>query len=356
MPSLGGGGAEKVFVKLAGYFSAAGFEIDFVLARKEGVFLNHLPEKAAIFGLGRERGLRSIIPLMKYLRKERPDCLISAMSHCNAAAIWAKVFSKGGFRLLTTEHIHYSLALKNKNFFTRKLVSFFLRQTYKKAERMIAVSTGIKDDLVRSLKIHPDRIRVIYNPAYDESVISRSKEEINHPFFGSRVILGAGRLTAQKDFKTLIEAFKIVKRKRENIKLIILGEGEERKRLEELIDKLGLKEYVSMPGFVENPYPYMRKASVFALSSRWEGFGVVLVEALACGTPVVSTDCPSGPAEILANGKFGKLVPPADPGKIADAIIETLDQKFEPDTLAARARDFSVGKTARQYLEAVSAE
>jgi glycosyltransferase involved in cell wall biosynthesis len=162
------------------------------------------------------------------------------------------------------------------------------------------------------------------------------------------VILGVGRLTVQKDFPTLIRAFARVRQKR-NARLLILGEGELRSELNALVAELGLQADVALPGFVENPFVFMRHASLFVLSSAWEGFGNVLVEAMACGMPVVSTDCPSGPAEILQNGKWGRLVPVGDVQALSEALLATLEESTHPD-VAARAAECSVDRAVEGYL------
>ncbi|NLO89188.1 MAG: glycosyltransferase, partial [Clostridia bacterium] len=187
---------------------------------------------------------------------------------------------------------------------------------------VVAVSQGVADDLVKTTGLMRELIKVIYNPIVTPELLEKAKESIGHPWFKPGqppVILSAGRLTAAKDFPTLIHAFARVRAER-LARLMILGEGEERPNLESLVRELGLESDVSMPEFVENPYAYMARAAVFVLSSAWEGFGNVLVEAMAVGTPVVSTDCPSGPAEILEGGKWGKLVPVGDVEKLAKAL------------------------------------
>ena len=182
-------------------------------------------------------------------------------------------------------------------------------------------------------------------------LFAKSEEALDHPWFlpgEPPVILGVGRLTQAKDFPTLIRAFALV-RKKHPARLMILGEGEERSKLETLVQELGLEKEVSLPGFVDNPYKYMKRAAVFVLSSKWEGFGNVLVEAMALGTPVVSTNCPSGPAEILENGRWGRLVPVGDVYALAEAIIETLDEEHHPD-VANRAKDFAVELAVEKYI------
>jgi glycosyltransferase involved in cell wall biosynthesis len=194
---------------------------------------------------------------------------------------------------------------------------------------------------------------VIHNPIVTPQLLEAARAEPDHPWLRTSqppIILGAGRLTRQKDFPTLVRAFAQLA-PHTDARLIIIGEGGERAALERLIGALGLDSRVDLPGFVRNPSSFMRRARLFVLSSAWEGFGNVLVEAMAVGTPVVSTDCPSGPREILADGAFGALVPPADPQALARAMLGALEQLADPDALRRRAADFDVEIAARRYLE-----
>jgi len=215
----------------------------------------------------------------------------------------------------------------------------------------VAVSRGVADDLARLTGLPREKIQVIYNPVVTPELFVKAEEPLGHPWFAAGeppVILGVGRLHEAKDFQTLIRAFALVRKKRV-ARLVILGEGEERPKLEALVRELGLEEEVALPGFVDNPFKYMKRAGVFVLSSQWEGFGNVLVEAMACGTPVVSTACPSGPEEILENGRWGRLVSVGDVDALAEAIILTLDDKNHPD-VARRALDFGVQRAIDEYI------
>jgi glycosyltransferase involved in cell wall biosynthesis len=199
------------------------------------------------------------------------------------------------------------------------------------------------------------RARVAYNPIVDADLAARAREPAVHPWFvsgGPPVILGVGRLTGQKDFATLISAFALV-RGRRPCRLLVIGEGEERERLAALAESLGVQDGLDLAGFQPNPLPFMREARLLVMSSRWEGFGNVLVEALYCGTPVVSTDCPHGPREVLADGRFGRLVPVGDPRALAEAIVASLDEESDPRCLRARAETFSAASSADAYLMAM---
>jgi glycosyltransferase involved in cell wall biosynthesis len=223
---------------------------------------------------------------------------------------------------------------------------------YHWADAVVAVSQGVADDLRRITGLGEDKVRVIYNPVITPAVFNNAEEPLEHAWFAQGeppVVLGVGRLTAQKDFATLIRAFRQVRNHCE-ARLVILGEGQERSRLEAMLKELGLSGDASLPGFVDNPYPYMKHAAVFVLSSRWEGFGIVVAEALALGSPVVATNCPSGPAEILGGGRWGQLVPVGATTEMARAVVTILSGQCEIDG-QERASDFTIERVIPQYAE-----
>ena len=229
------------------------------------------------------------------------------------------------------------------------------RKIYRWADAIVAVSNGVADDVAREVGLDRNRIRTIYNPAITPDLASKAREPVHHRWFqpgATRVIISMGRLNVQKDYPTLLRAFKRLLTQQQDLRLIILGEGEEREALELLARELRIADYVDLAGFVSNPFAYMAKASVFVLSSAWEGLPMALVEAMACGTPVVSTDCPFGPKEILERGRYGPLVPIRDDEALAQAIKETLDNPLSSEILKNAATRFSVQKAAHDYLEA----
>jgi glycosyltransferase involved in cell wall biosynthesis len=230
-----------------------------------------------------------------------------------------------------------------------------VKRFYPLADAVVACSKGVAEDLVQNMKVPRERVHVIYNPT-DPEIEAKAQEPVDHPWFKNSkipVILCVARLAPEKDLPTLIRAFSIVRKERP-AKLVILGEGSERAKLEALVKELGLEGDVWMPGFVDNPFKFMKRATVFALSSKFEGFGMVIAEALAVGTPVVSTDCPSGPAEILGGGKWGKLVPVGDYEKLAEAILETIENPPDREKLKERGRDFSLDRIGQQYLQLIT--
>jgi len=226
-----------------------------------------------------------------------------------------------------------------------------MRWTYPKADAIVAVSQGVADDLITTIRVARDRVMVIYNPVVTEALRARSLEDVRNGWLTRQsvpIVLGVGRLTQAKDFATLIRAFALLRATRD-VRLLILGEGELRQDLEALVRHTGMEHDVLLPGFVDNPYPYMRQAALFVLSSSFEGLPNALIEAMACGTPVIATDCPSGPAEILEGGRWGRLVPVGNVNALADAIAATLDDKARPD-MARRAADFGCDNAVNRYL------
>lgn len=285
----------------------------------------------------------------RYLRRERPAAMLSALNHANVIACLAYRLARVPTRLVISEH--NTLSMSNAQNARGRLVPWLMRWVYPWADSVVAVSQGVADDLVRTLGIDATRVKVIYNPVVDETLFDKAKQPLEHPWFKQGeppVVLAVGRLTEQKDFETLIRAFAVVRAKRV-VRLLILGEGELRFQLETLVNQLGLKDDVALPGFVANPFGYMARASVFVLSSRWEGLPTVLLEAMACGAQVVSTDCPSGPREILEDGKWGLLVPVENVSTLAQAITLKLDE-FEGPDVKRRAMDFGADQAVQKYF------
>lgn len=351
LPSLRGGGAERVMVTLANGFAERGYKVDLVLVKAEGSYLEDVSENVRIVDLRSSRVLTSVPGLVRYLRRERPEALLSAPSHANISAIVARCLSRVRMRLVVSEHSHLSSSRANATTMRERAKVHFMRWLYPKADGIVAVSNGVALDLAKSMRLPLKRIQAIHNPVVSSTMLERSRQPVSHPWFGAGeppVVLGVGRLTAPKDFPLLIRAFAELRAQRA-VRLMILGEGELRPELEALVCKLGLEEDVALPGFVSNPYAYMRRTALYVLSSRWEGFGNVLAEAMACGAPVVATDCPSGPAEILENGRWGRLVPVGDVEALASAMAVTLDESAHPD-VTIRAAAFGVGSVVTNYL------
>ena len=363
-------------LNLAGGLVGLGFEVDLVLSRPQSVIDFKIAPGVNVVTLARSdrpgfwswlilklTGLRyfadslsGLGALARYLRHERPAVLLSGTA--NVVAVLARRLSGARTRLLVTAAVQQSTHFGHEFKGPRKLLPVLHNLIMKKADGVVAESEGVAHDLIRTRVMPAARIWVINNPVVTPKLLHSSREETGDPWFQPGeppVILGAGRLENQKDFTTLIRAFDILRQQRP-ARLLILGEGRERPSLEALIAELGQERDCRLAGYKLNPYTYMAKAAVFVLSSAWEGFGNVVAEALAVGTPVVSTDCESGPREILEDGKYGRLVPVGDPQAMARAILETLDRPPDKDALRKRGRDFSLEAALPKFLEAFQVE
>lgn len=309
---------------------AEGYDVDVVVATSGGVLETTLPVGARLVELGSDRTLTSAPALVRYLKREPPVALLSALNHANLVALWAARWSRYRGRVVVAEHHH--LEMTRGSLFEGTVLPLLMRFSYGAATRVVAVSRGVKEALISRIGLPAERIEVIYNPVISEALYSAMAEPVEHPFLANRdgpLVLAVGRLTAAKNLPNLIRAFEIVHR-RFGGKLLILGDGEMRQELGELIESLGLTEAVAMPGFVGNPYAYFAKASVFVLSSDFEALPTVLIEAMAAGVPVVSTDCQSGPREILADGRYGELVQVRNPDALAKGIERALHNPRRP--------------------------
>jgi glycosyltransferase involved in cell wall biosynthesis len=321
------GGAERAMINLARNFIERGFKVDLVLVRTEGGYMEQLPPGIRLVDLKADRKLSILPKLIKYLRQKNPATLLTTLHYPCEIAILAKRLAGVSTRVIVCEQNTLSQEAKKIAQTSVKLTPLAARLLYPWAEGIIAVSEGVADDLAKITKIPRKRIEVIYNPVVLPEVFEKAKETLENPWFQTEeipIVLGVGRFYPQKDFPTLIRAFALVRQVR-RVRLVLLGgDGPDRDKLKQLISKLNLEEDIVMLGFVPNPYAYMAKAKVFVLSSAWEGFGNVLVEAMATGTPVVSTNCPNGPSEILDNGKYGWLTPVGDSKAMAEKILKVL--------------------------------
>ncbi len=350
LPNLEGGGAERVVAQLANSFSEKGILVDLLLLQKTGVLMSEVSPRVNVIDMGLSGAYLSLPKLIAYLKAVRPDVLLSALELTSLASLFARRISGVKTRVVIRVSVAISRHKRSpiKKIIERRLVSLM----YPWADRIVAVSREAARDLSEFGHIPIGQIHTIYNPVISDDISRQANEAVAHPFYQQGhppVILGVGRLTAQKDFGTLIRAFDIVRRQMP-AHLLILGEGNARAKLEELVHSLGLSNKVDLPGYVKNPFAYMKKSAVFALSSRWEGLPNVLIQSLACGCPAVSTDCPTGPGEILDGGRYGHLVPVGDPDALAAAIIQSLrgDRRIPPSEWLDQ---FRLEPVIQQYAE-----
>lgn len=350
LPSLVGGGAERITLNLATGLLELGHAVDLVLFTATGELSDSVPAGVRVVDLRCGRALRAPVPLARYLRREKPDLLIGTMGHTNLAALLGRWLARTRTQLVLTEHLAVPPMPPG---FRDRVYRVLARRVYSRADAVVAVSQGVADSMVEHLRLPPSMVKVIYNPVLTERFWQVVAEPPRHPWFAPGeppVVIGVGRLVPQKDFPTLIRAFQQVVKERP-ARLLILGEGPDRAALAALAEELGLGEAVGLPGFLDNPYSLMAHAGVFALSSIREGLPTVLIEALASGVPVVSTDCESGPMEILDGGRLGKLVPVGDARALAAAIQAALEGPRRPPDEAALAR-YTPRAAALEYLTA----
>jgi len=322
LPSLSGGGAERAMLNLAHGLAACGYGVDLVLAQAKGPYLSEVHDSVRLVDLKASRVLTSIPALVRYLRREQPNALISALNYANVVAVWARRLAGIPIRVLVNEQNTISRSARNSTRRRQRMVQHLVKRFYPWADYVIGNSEGVAADLSQVTGLPRERIKILYNPVVTPEVREKARAPLNHPWFEAGqlpVVLAVGRLTKQKDFPSLIRAFAQVRQTRP-ARLLILGEGPDRPALETLVNQLGLGDDVAMPGFVENPYAYMSRAAVYVLCSRWEGLPTVLIEALYCGPPIIATDCPSGPREILAGGQHGLLVQVGDVTALTQAI------------------------------------
>jgi glycosyltransferase involved in cell wall biosynthesis len=354
LPSLGGGGAERASLDLLCGISRERFRVTVALFRRSGSFLHQLPNDIETIDLqgAKQYDLRLVWRLASLIRRQRPEIIFSVLRYANLIALLAHRLAGSQASILVNEQNLPSAEFAL--FGAARVKGWFLRHLYPWADVVTAISRGIANELTSRYGLSGDKVQVIPNPVDVDRVASLGEAELADPRFdsGRPVVVAAGRLHPQKGFSYLIRAFALV-RSALPCKLVILGEGPQRGELEQLITELGLSADIALPGFQDNPYKYMRRASLFVLSSLYEGFGNVLVEALALGTPVVSTTCPVGPDEILTHGETGLLVPPADERALAEAMMQLLQDTELQHRLSAngprRAADFAVQHIVSQY-------
>lgn len=351
LPDLSGGGAERMMVNLARGIAERGVGVEIVLANRVGPFLRDVPPSVPVIDLESKGVMASLPGLVRYLRSQRPQALLATLDHANAVAVGAARLAGTRTRVFVRQA--NVIEASSGGGIRRSAIRLAVRLAYPRADGVVAVSEGISEGLVRDVGVRSDKVHTIYNPVVSAELDALAQEPLEHPWFlpgAAPVVLAAGRLTEQKDFSTLIDAFSRLRSER-HVRLVILGEGEERSSLSSRARDLDIEDAIDMPGFVDNPFKYMSRASLFVLSSRWEGLPGVLVQALACGCPVVSTDCAgNGPREILRGGEFGSLVPVGDSRALATAMDAALEAHHDTRRLRERAMDFTVERAVDGYL------
>jgi glycosyltransferase involved in cell wall biosynthesis len=354
------GGVERSLSRLLRHFDPAVVSPKMVVLGHHHPLQQELPRDVPIDHIGRGHVRNALPALSRVIVEERPDILYSAKTHVNAVAVAANLLAGRpscaipSERLHLSAHVSYQTPLRKWKWYATLLVA---RALYRRgADAVVFVSQGALDGGRWLLGLSGDKATVIYNPIVDDELFGAAKKPVDHPWFAVErerpVILGVGRLTKQKGFSYLLRAFRRVRRSLPS-RLVLVGAGEEYESLGRLVQDLGIGEDVAFLGFQDNPCRFLARCDVFVLPSLWEGFGVVLVEALACGAPAIAACCPSGPDEIVRDGVDGLLVPPADVDALADALLEVLTNPGLARSLSAagrrRGQDFRADRAARQY-------
>ncbi len=357
MSHLGSGGIGKMRLNLAKEMIRQGYHVEFVLGNSSGPYADKVKGIAPVVDLHTSHGFWGVLPFALYLLMRQPHVIVCEKLRVNVVALRARRLV--GAKSMVFASIHgvlshklYEQGLPEKK--ARKKHAL-IKKWYGENDGFIAVSKGIRDDLVNNFGIPAEKVHVIHNPVVSRDMVCQGESIADHPWLIKKelpVIIGIGRLEHEKGFDVLLKAFKEVVGVF-RCRLLILGEGSQRNSLERLASDLGITQYVSLPGFVHNPYPYLKRADLFVLSSKWEGFGNVIVEAMACGTPIVATDCPVGPREILEDGRLGHLVPVGDHVALSQAILSSLNEPTPRKVLMEAAQKYTVEEAVRKYIEVV---
>jgi len=351
----GHSGVDRAAAHLIPALAGRGYRVDLLKVRGHGPRITAVPGRIEVVDLGSHHTNACLIAVARYLRNKRPATLLSDKDKVNRIALLARLLSGIPTRLIFSIGTTVSLNLASRGPFERQIQRLSMRKLYPFADRVIACSQGVADDMSSYTGLGRDHIQVAPRPVVPASLFAKRPPIPDHPWFRQGdipLVLGAGALCARKDFETLLRAFARIRAGR-TCRLMILGRGSYRARLLSLAADLGITKDLCLPGFVPEPYPYMAHANLLAMTSRWEGLGFVLIEALALGTPVVSTDCPSGPREILDDGRYGTLVPIGDEEALAQAITATLTHPLPQKTLQQGALRYEIEVSTDAYLDAM---
>jgi glycosyltransferase involved in cell wall biosynthesis len=350
LPSVHGGGAERAMLNFGEQLLKRGYAVTLVVANMEGALQKLIPPEMEVVNLRSDRMIRALPRLIRRLRRAPPDAIFSTITHANLVAACAARFTGLSSRMVVRQS--NAPLSERKGTLGRVLSHRLIPYVYRWTRGIIAVSDGVRAELTAMDSTLADRIQVLPTPVLTEELRIQGAEIPCHPWFIERtapVIVSAGRLVEHKGMLDLIRAFALVRSRRE-ARLIIIGEGSFRQNLEDEVAHLGLEDSVALPGFQHNPFSYMNHASAFVLASHYEGLPNVLIQAMSFGTPIVSTDCRSGPAEILEDGKLGRLVPVMDVPALAQAIEEAVLLPKQSTAQARAWERFGAGEATSRYL------
>ncbi|MGA8281375.1 MAG: glycosyltransferase [Desulfobacterales bacterium] len=351
----GHSGVDRLIRHLVPSMARRGYPVDVLKIRDHGPVIGDQLQGVQLIDLKVKHVYSSFPALVRYLKHRRPDVMLTDKDRVNRTAILARAWSRVPTRLVLSSGTTISIDLDNRGAFERWLQKRSMKYLYPYAENIVVTSEGVADDMAEYTGLARKRIQVVPCPVVPNELFGFQLPRPDHPWFRTDappVILGVGELGPRKDFLTLVHAFARL-RANQNCRLVILGKGNQRDHLLSVANELGVAKDIDLPGFEPNPYPFMAHAAMLAMSSRWEGLGFVLIETLALGTPVVSTDCPSGPREILDGGRYGRLVPVGDAERLARAMAETLLNPPPAAFLQEAARPYEIERSTSAYLTAM---
>jgi len=378
LPDLTSGGAEQCFLIIAKHLVDQGYKVHLLVWEPKGALLKQVPKEVELvilptsslwqrfivnalakpsfispihqIALLSKKSRHALPSLRHYLKQHQPNVMIAALPYANILAVWARSASPST-RIIVSERTMLSFQVIQAKRWRRRQLIKAAGAIYPAADGVVCVSQATADDLHQHAGLDRKLLHVIYNPVVTPELLAMAEQSLDHPWFQEHqppVILAAGRLHPVKDYPTLLQAFALA-RQQQPMRLVILGEGELLDELQQLAKQLGIDHDVRFTGFVTNPFQYMKRAAMLVLSSRFEGLPGVLIQALACGTPVISTDCPGGSSEILDQGRYGTLVPVADPQALAQAILHTLHNPMDSKLLKQRSLDFHANTCMAAY-------
>ena len=353
LATSGHSGVDRVMKTLLPSIASKGIRVDLLHVKSHGPFMEEISPGLRVIELGASHSVSSLPPLVRYLKREKPNALLSDKDRVNQIALAATWLAGGKTRTFVRFGQTVTKFLESQDLWQKTTHSLSMRYLYRAAEGIITPSRGSARDLAGFARIPEQRITVIPNPVDVRSIRSLAKEPADHTWFRNReapIVVGLGELTSRKGFDTLIQAFAIL-RGRKPARLFLMGKGSGHDSLKKLCADLGIREDVEFAGFKENPFPFLARADLFVQPSRYEGFGMALLEALALGVPVVATDCPSGPREILQDGKYGAQVPIEDFAAMAAAMEKALDSPPDAGHLAEAVAPYSLETVTTRYIE-----
>ena len=354
LSTSGHSGVDRVAKHLLPALARRGYQVDLLKVRRHGPELGDTDPRIRILDLGHRQTYACLPNLIRYLRREQPAVLLSDKDRVNRTALLARGLAGVDTRLVVRSGTTLSLDLASRGMLERWLQRLSVGRLYPFSDQIIVPSAGAADDMAAYTGLNRELIRVVPSPVVPEWLFDADLPPPQHAWFrdpDSPLILGAGELGSRKDFETLLRGFARLRAQRRcRCRLMIIGRGRGRDRLLTLAAELGVADDFDLPGFIPEPYPYLANADLFAFTSRWEGLGFVLIEALALGTPVVSTDCPSGPNEILQGGRYGRLIPVGDDAALAQAMAATLEAPPPASQLKEAARPYAIEAAADAYL------